>query len=198
MRTSRHFGKIPVHLPTKRLHFLLFFSPRKTKFAGSDSFSALLRFYFLPTSPPCRPPPQIHPWTITPLFMIHFENKLHLFWQMLVLGQRPEPSLIFFGIVTQDSHFVFFLLCCQTNKIAHLAHGGIIIFLQGDTMLNLFLVFGEKRFRTLNHLSNDQCARSAFVCAARTLLLVSNAAQPGLPGLPGLQGLFSMLQWQKE
>lgn len=53
---------------------------------------------------------------------------------MLVLGQRPKLSLIFW-IVTQD---LWFILCCQTNKIVHLAHWGIIISPQGDTMLNLF------------------------------------------------------------
>lgn len=129
--------------------------------------------------------PQIHPRTITPLFMIHFEIKIHLFWQMLVLGQRPKLSLIFFGIVTQDWHlFCFFLLlCCQTNKIAHLARDGIIIFPQGDTMLNLFLDFGGKRFRTLNRLSNDKCARSWFVRAARTLLLWLTQLSRGAAGL---------------
>lgn len=70
---------------------------------------------------------------------IYFENKIHLFWQMLVLGQRPKLSLIFW-IVTQD---LWFRLCCQTNKIVHLAHWWIISSPQRDVIVELVLVWGE-------------------------------------------------------
>lgn len=68
-----------------------------------------------------------HPQNITCLFVIYFENEIHLFWQMLVLGQWPKLSLIFWT-ATQD---LWFILCCQTNKIVHLSHCRIIIFLEG-------------------------------------------------------------------
>lgn len=71
--------------------------------------------------------PPFHPQNITCLFVIYFENEIHLFWQMLVLGQWPKLSLIFWT-ATQD---LWFILCCQTNKIVHLSHCGIIIFLEG-------------------------------------------------------------------
>lgn len=57
---------------------------------------------------------------------------------MLVLGQRPRLSLIFW-IVTQD---LWFILCCQTNKIVHLAHWWIIISPQRDVIVELVLVEG--------------------------------------------------------
>lgn len=52
---------------------------------------------------------------------------------MLVLGQRPKLSLIFW-IVMQD---LWFILCCQTNKIVHLAHRRIILSPQRDVIVEL-------------------------------------------------------------
>lgn len=148
MWNSRQFGIMPVYLTTKAPFFSpLFYPPHRTKIAPVLSvenphfFVSVPRvvcccFFFLPLS--------FHPWTITRLFMIYFESKIHLFWQMLVLGLRPKLSLIFW-IVTQD---LWFILCCQTNKIAHLAHSRIIISPQGDTMLNLFWFFrGEGEWK---------------------------------------------------
>lgn len=89
-----------------------------------------------------------HPWIISCLFIIYFESKIHLFWQMLVLGQRPKLSLIFW-IVMQD---LWFILCCQTNKIVHLAHRRIILSPQRDVIVELvFYLFFFCSFRKEGH-----------------------------------------------
>lgn len=104
--------------------------------------------------------------------MIHFENKIHLFWQMLVLGQRPKLSLIFFGIVTQDRHFFIFSLTLLSDK-QNCSFGTWRNNYLPSRRYNVELVFGfgESDSGHWTAESNDKCARSPFVCAARTLLL---------------------------
>lgn len=110
-----------------------------------------------------------HPQNITCLFVIYFENEIHLFWQMLVLGQWPKLSLIFWT-ATQD---LWFILCCQTNKIVNLSHCRIIIFLEGIQCwtLVLFVLFGAGQW------CGSQ-TRSRLKCKPKMQLCYSN--KPGL------------------
>lgn len=90
-----------------------------------------------------------HPWKLFIYLYIEKSTEhieIHLFWQMLVLGQWPKLSVISW-IVTHD---LWFILCCWTNKIINLALWPTIISLMW--LLNLIPLGGQwgRRRRALN------------------------------------------------
>lgn len=87
---------------------------------------------------------------------------------MLVLGQRPKLSLIFFGIVTQDRHFFFFFfsLTLLSDK-QNCSFGTWWNNYLPSRRYNVELVFGfwGKRFRTLNRRIKTTSAPDRRLCA---------------------------------
>lgn len=182
---GRHFGKTPVHLSTKKASIFFLSSPlAEPNVPAQNVCQPSWGFIFYLPPPPNSSTDHnsfIHDtfWKQDPFVLTDAcsgaaaKAQLDIFWDC-----HTRLAVFFF--------FSFFTLLSDKQKIARLAQGRIIIFPQGDTMLNLFLVFGGKAIQDIEPPIKRRVRQ--IVVSVRSQ---SDGAQPGL------RGLFVMLQLQK-